>query len=56
MNPIPESHPDPWDISERDPVQDMIDAFWIKNPKTMLEKYSNEFVKSMIPEKYWPKE
>lgn len=47
--------PDPWDCSDADPIQDFINAFWTKDPKSCIEKYGNKVVKSMIPEKDWPK-
>ena len=47
---------DPWDCSDRDPISDLIDAFWIHNPQSCIEKYGNSWFKKMIPKERWPAE
>lgn len=43
-----------WDMSDRDPIQDIIDVYWREDPKSMPDKHLNEFVKRMIPKERWP--
>jgi hypothetical protein len=47
---------DPWDMSDRDPSQDMLDVLYFKNPKNFVERNMNKFVLRMTPEEYWPED
>ena len=49
---------DPWDggMSDCDPVEDFIKAFWVEAPESIPELNLNEFVKRMIPKDRWPEE